>query len=459
MRELYKDTTCCYCKQDLPEIIFTKDRKRTWDSFDLKTMKKLSDYNIYIEADDEAIEKKISMLVSYRCPTCVHLPPFRVLPDLLAHVSKEHSLYYCNMCLKHNKIFPSEQKLYSKKQLTNHMQFGDIVPGAGGGGGGGKGRSKKSKGHPVCKFCSIPHYDNDHLYQHLTYQHFQCHLCQSNGPDYEYFNTYGDLEQHFRDQHYLCPEQSCLEKKFVVFDNTIGLKNHMVQVHKQTKMGKLDKEELANLITFQSTSATRQLRYSDSPPPSSPSPPPVDEDPFPTLGGGGESRRGGVQAGSGVGSNPAAESRRSEPEFSYEDRRMSKEEEKKEKNRQLGMKLREMLGPELFSEFKMLSKEFQQGHMTARQYYMILKRTFQAELNSVFDQLVSLIPDYRQQGELRALRTEELAFPDLGAPVSSSHHAQQRMSYNVISSGGRGSTPPSFPSYSSSSSSSSSSIF
>ena len=140
------------------------------------------------------------------------------------------------MCLKHKKVFTSEQKLYTRKQLTHHMKYGDDD--------GIQRGSKAGKGHPVCKFCSIPHFDADHLYQHLTYQHYQvylyplfptlfevnsnlslqCHLCQSNGPDYEYFNTYNDLEQHFRRHHYLCEEPMCLEKKFVVFENTVLLK-------------------------------------------------------------------------------------------------------------------------------------------------------------------------------------------------------------------------------------------
>ena len=38
-------------------------------------------------------------------------------------------------------------------------------------------------------------------------------------------------EDHFRDDHHLCPHQNCLEKKFVVFTSEIDLKRHFASEH------------------------------------------------------------------------------------------------------------------------------------------------------------------------------------------------------------------------------------
>jgi hypothetical protein len=44
----------------------------------------------------------------------------------------------------------------------------------------------------------------------------------------EYYENYASLETHFKGSHFLCNEKECLEKKFVVFQNDIDLKAHIV---------------------------------------------------------------------------------------------------------------------------------------------------------------------------------------------------------------------------------------
>ena len=43
---------------------------------------------------------------------------------------------------------------------------------------------------------------------------------------YKYYKDYSKLEIHFKNEHYLCDDPLCLEKKFVVFPNSIDLAAH-----------------------------------------------------------------------------------------------------------------------------------------------------------------------------------------------------------------------------------------
>ena len=45
----------------------------------------------------------------------------------------------------------------------------------------------------------------------------------------QYYVDYNSLEQHFRNDHFTCIDQECLEKKFIVFDSEMDLKAHQLQ--------------------------------------------------------------------------------------------------------------------------------------------------------------------------------------------------------------------------------------
>jgi hypothetical protein len=69
-------------------------------------------------------------------------------------------------------IFISEQKLYNNAQLARHLATGDSeVDGVGEGRGG-------FVGHPICEFCQVRFYGDNELYQHMSVDHFTCHICQ-----------------------------------------------------------------------------------------------------------------------------------------------------------------------------------------------------------------------------------------------------------------------------------------
>lgn len=126
-----------------------------------------------------------------------------------------------DLCTKHKKIFAHEHTLYTWHQLHKHYKSGD------------KALSDETgfKGHPECHFCHISFYGTDELYEHCRDKHEQCHICVRNGIRHEYYANYDSLEQHFKNDHYLCIYRECLDRKFVVFESDIDLKAHEVEEH------------------------------------------------------------------------------------------------------------------------------------------------------------------------------------------------------------------------------------
>lgn len=149
-----------------------------------------------------------------------------------------------NLCIEHKKVFAHEHLLFSKAQLAEHAATGKNP------------NPKKAhaeddgfRGHPKCGFCKINFFDNEQLFEHCRNKHEQCHICIRQGRDRDvYYQSYRTLEQHFRKKHYLCPERSCLDKKFIVFDTDIDLKDHFLIEHPNALPGQRSKNRQALLI-------------------------------------------------------------------------------------------------------------------------------------------------------------------------------------------------------------------
>jgi len=75
--------------------------------------------------------------------------------------------------------------------------------------------------HKTLTSCLSP---KDDIFQHLMKQHYTCHICEKNGIKYHYFKNYKTLERHFRQQHFLCEERTCLNEKFIVFATALDLR-------------------------------------------------------------------------------------------------------------------------------------------------------------------------------------------------------------------------------------------
>jgi hypothetical protein len=123
-------------------------------------------------------------------------------------------------------VFICEQKLYTRTQLNQHVKTGDSEV------DGSEVERSGFAGHPMCEFCRSSFYGDNELYTHMSREHYSCHICQRQHPgQYDYFRNYDDLELHFRKDHFLCEDEACLAKKFVVFQSEAELKRHNAMEH------------------------------------------------------------------------------------------------------------------------------------------------------------------------------------------------------------------------------------
>ncbi|KAG4394049.1 hypothetical protein GLYMA_03G222900v4 [Glycine max] len=151
---------------------------------------------------------------------------FRNIGQLKGHLFHRHKLHMCNLCLEGRKVFICEQKLYTKAQLNQHVISGDSEV------DGSESERGGFMGHPMCEFCRTPFYGDNELYMHMSTEHYTCHICQRQHPgQYEYYKNYDDLEIHFRQEHFLCEDEACLAKKFVVFQSEAEMKRHNAIEH------------------------------------------------------------------------------------------------------------------------------------------------------------------------------------------------------------------------------------
>lgn len=165
------------------------------------------------------------LLLRYNCPhpTC-DVACEGKWKELKKHVKMVHDRFLCDLCIQNKKIFAHEHTLFTYQQLHIHTKFGD------------KGLVETDlsgfKGHPECGFCKISFYGDDELYTHCRDKHEQCHICTRQGGEarHQYYANYEALEKHFKSEHHLCPHRRCLEQKFVVFDNELDLKAHLVSI-------------------------------------------------------------------------------------------------------------------------------------------------------------------------------------------------------------------------------------
>lgn len=156
-------------------------------------------------------------LLDIACPACDE-PKFSNFDMLSEHVKMVHTKQYCSICAAHKKAFMCELTLYNQKQLQRHLSDGD---------------SDGFSGHPRCKYCRNKRfYSEDELNIHIRDKHERCHICDQVSPTTaDYYKNYDHLYEHFRDIHYVCLIQSCVDKRFVVFREDLDLTAHMLKEH------------------------------------------------------------------------------------------------------------------------------------------------------------------------------------------------------------------------------------
>ncbi|CAH8368520.1 unnamed protein product [Eruca vesicaria subsp. sativa] len=254
LRFVLGDPRCCICKSESPIIFVTKalgDYTRTindFSTFPVAPKEGRVAGGFWYHEDTQAFfddldqYRMIKAMCRLSCSVCDkaeeeqgggggggqrhHRLRIKSVEQLKGHLYHKHKLHMCGLCLEGRKIFIGEQKLYTRAQLNQHIQTGDSeVDGSESDRGG-------FAGHPMCEFCRNPFYGDNELYTHMTTEHYTCHICQrAQTGKYEYYKNYDDLELHFRRDHFLCEDDSCLSKKFIVFPNESELKRHNAIEH------------------------------------------------------------------------------------------------------------------------------------------------------------------------------------------------------------------------------------
>ncbi|KAF3632751.1 hypothetical protein FXO38_26007, partial [Capsicum annuum] len=283
LRFICDDRRCCICKTEANVVFVTKalgDYTRMISDFSVLPSElregRIDSYWYHEDTqaffDDFDHYKMIREMCRLSCSVCDKMEGatgdsmrrrlrLKNIDHLKGHLFHQHKLLMCSLCLEGRKvrmgnlipvswkpfesleldwitvllggivfrgfadfvflvtIFICEQKLYTRAQLNQHINTGDSeVDGTESERGG-------FMGHPLCEFCRTPFYGDNELYSHMSTEHYTCHMCQRQHPgQYEYYKNYDDLEIHFRRDHFLCEDESCLAKKFVVFQSDSELK-------------------------------------------------------------------------------------------------------------------------------------------------------------------------------------------------------------------------------------------
>ncbi|XP_047334010.1 E3 ubiquitin-protein ligase HEL2-like [Impatiens glandulifera] len=248
LRFICNDRRCCICKAESNIVFVTKalgDYTRVISDFSLFPSElkegRVGSYWYHEDTqslfDDLEHYKMIKAMCRLSCSVCDKMDNhqndgskwrgrFKNIEQLKGHLHHQHRLLMCSLCLEGRKVFICEQKLYTRAQLKQHITSGDSeVDGTEDERGG-------FSGHPMCEFCRTPFYGDNELYTHMSTEHYTCHICQKQHPgQYEYYKNYDDLEVHFRREHFLCEDEVCLSKKFMVFQSEAEIKRHNTIEH------------------------------------------------------------------------------------------------------------------------------------------------------------------------------------------------------------------------------------
>ncbi|GFZ07265.1 RING/U-box superfamily protein [Actinidia rufa] len=191
LRFVCDDHRCCICKSESNVVFVTKalgDYTRMINDFSIFPVDPVEGqvgpywYHEGMRAffDDFNHYKKITAMCKLSCIVCDKKDKqgregakregkFRNIEHFKSHLFHLHSLFMCRLCLKGRK------KLYTRAQLNRHLNNGDSeVDG-----------SETERGSILDSMTTTKNYD--------------------------------DLEIHFRQEHFLCEDEACLVKKFIVF--------------------------------------------------------------------------------------------------------------------------------------------------------------------------------------------------------------------------------------------------
>ena len=180
--------------------------------------------------DCPAHRREISDMWRLRCPILNCGVVFSSEKQLKKHVSTEHTLNFCNLCLEHRPLFIQEHQLYSKEDLKRHLR----EPG-----------EEDSGGHTQCLFCQSHCYDAMSLYLHMRDSHLSCFLCSAEY-QYRYYRDQAALREHLSSTHFVC---TFCESSNSAFSTHGQLRSHMLGIH-GVQIGGFTGRQLSAGFTF-----------------------------------------------------------------------------------------------------------------------------------------------------------------------------------------------------------------
>ncbi|KAK9814997.1 hypothetical protein WJX73_004339 [Symbiochloris irregularis] len=257
LRFVMQDKRCVICQQQSPGVVVT----RNLGSFtQILPASEFQNLQVRVESgdlqylpaaeaffDDRNHLSTIRELCSYTHPDLATpgqpTPKFKSFQELERVMKGSKAKSFCRICVAGRKVFISEQITYSDADLHKHLRTGDLT---------GPLAESGFKGHPQCRFCHKRFYGDNEIYNHMQQEHEQCFLCRRERPDkFIYFRDYAELEDHFRQAHFACGHQICLERKFVVFASEQELRNHQGKEHGGTMSRAERRQALTVPINFQ----------------------------------------------------------------------------------------------------------------------------------------------------------------------------------------------------------------
>ena len=246
----YDYKKCPICLQNLETIFICEFSDKTLYQTLIKKKEKFYEdeefdkcgiYYTTIEGKEEALN-----LRGFNCPISnCHAESFENINSLSEHINKVHKRFYCQYCLKENKLFLSQMHIYNKSNLEEHIKYGEY-----------ENNTLISPPHPSCPFDGNIFYNDKQLFSHMKLFHFMCQLCLDKN-SIIFYPELKNLLAHYKDNHYCCPFQECLDDAYVVFAKEEELISHLITKHKDKKAN----ERLNKLVFERKYSDSKKLQH------------------------------------------------------------------------------------------------------------------------------------------------------------------------------------------------------
>jgi len=219
LRWVIKKKSCPVCKAPLDVLIVTSSKTAKFEDLLSRKHELIEDkFDANVYYDDKEAYDYITRIRDYYCLEKDCDKKLFDQKSLESHLNSVHNRTICDVCFKNRPVFIGEQLIFPIHKLQDHMKYGE-----------NRG-DLMIRPHPLCTFCNKYFYTEEPLLNHLSKIHMNCHLC-SDQFKYKYYRDYSELEKHFQKSHYLCLNELCRAKCFVVFGTLEELHIHNHKEH------------------------------------------------------------------------------------------------------------------------------------------------------------------------------------------------------------------------------------